>query len=104
VRDRISACRGTLRRALVDRASVVCRRTSGVRSRGASGALLLRQHRPLAAAPKFRIATWDAGWWQARCALADASLGAAELSALKQAHDALKAKLLPQLGPLGFLP
>jgi hypothetical protein len=54
--------------------------------------------------PKFRIATWDAGWWQARSALGDASLGAVELSALKQAHDALKAKLLPQLGALGLLP
>ena len=53
--------------------------------------------------PKFRIATWDAGWWQARSALADASLGAAEMAALKQAHDELKAKLLPQLATLGFI-
>ena len=53
--------------------------------------------------PKFRIATWDAGWWQARSALADASLGAAELSALKEAHERLKSKLLPQLTTLGFL-
>lgn len=53
--------------------------------------------------PKFRIATWDAGWWQARSALADASLGASEMAALKQAHDALKVKLLPQLATLGFI-
>ena len=54
--------------------------------------------------PKFKIATWDAGWWQARSALADASLGDAELAALKAAHEALKAKLLPQVYTLGFLP
>ncbi len=53
--------------------------------------------------PKFRIATWDAGWWQAHSALADARLGEAELSTLKTAHDALKAKLLPQVTQLGFL-
>lgn len=53
--------------------------------------------------PKFGIATWDAGWWQARSALADAELAAAELSSLKLAHDALKGKLLPQLSALGFL-
>jgi hypothetical protein len=38
-----------------------------------------------------------------RSALADAELAAAEMSALKQAHDGLKAKLLPQLAPLGFI-
>lgn len=53
--------------------------------------------------PKFRIATWDAGWWQARSALADASLGVTEMAALKQAHEELKAKLLPQLVTLGFI-
>jgi hypothetical protein len=44
-----------------------------------------------------------AGWWQARSALADTRLGESEMSAFKQAHDALKAKLLPQLTALGFL-
>ena len=53
--------------------------------------------------PKFRIATWDAGWWQTRSALADASLGASEMAAHKQVHDQLKAKLLPQLTMLGFI-
>jgi len=53
--------------------------------------------------PKFRIGTWDAGWWQARSALADANLAATELAALKQAHERLKEKLLPQLSSLGFL-
>ncbi len=53
--------------------------------------------------PKFRISTWDAGWWQARGALGDARLGEPELSAVKVSHDALRAKLLPQLGTLGFV-
>ena len=52
---------------------------------------------------KFKIGTWDAGWWQIRSALSDRDLGADELAAVKQAHNALKAKLLPQVKTLGFL-
>lgn len=53
--------------------------------------------------PKFRIATWDAGWWQARNALADGELGRDELDRLKAAHEALKTKLLPRVSEFGFL-
>jgi hypothetical protein len=52
---------------------------------------------------KFKIETWDAGWWQVRSALADRGLGEAELAAMKPAMDKLKAKLLPQLQAYGFL-
>ncbi len=52
---------------------------------------------------KFKIETWDAGWWQVRSALADRGLGEAELAAMKPAMDKLKAKLLPQLQSYGFL-
>ena len=52
---------------------------------------------------KYKIETWDAGWWQIRSALSDRDLGKDELDALKQAHSLLKAKLLPQLNSLGFL-
>ena len=52
---------------------------------------------------KFKIQTWDAGWWQIRNALADAHLGDAELKAVKLAHQALKEKLVPQVYSLGFL-
>ena len=52
---------------------------------------------------KFKIETWDAGWWQIRSALSDRDLGACELAAVKQAHSALKAKLLPQISTLGVL-
>ena len=53
---------------------------------------------------RFKIASWDAGWWQARSALADQDLARPELDALKAAHAALRDKLLPQLAELGFLP
>ena len=53
---------------------------------------------------KFKIDTWDAGWWQVRQALADRELGALELAALKKAHAALREKLLPSIESLGFLP
>ncbi len=52
---------------------------------------------------KFRIRSWDAGWWQVRSALKDRDLAADSLAALKTAHDALKQKLLPSVESLGFL-
>lgn len=53
--------------------------------------------------PKFKISTWDAGWWQIRSALADQNLGDDLLAAVKDKHAALKAKLLPQLPEYGFI-
>ena len=52
---------------------------------------------------KFKIQTWDAGWWLIRNALADAHLGDAELKTVKLAHQALKDKLVQQVYSLGFL-
>jgi hypothetical protein len=52
---------------------------------------------------KFKIDTWDAGWWQIRSALKDRDLGGAELAAAKAAHDVLRDKLRPQLAEFGFL-
>ena len=52
---------------------------------------------------KFRIDTWDAGWWQVRSALKDRELGKDELAAVKAAHDALRDKLRPQLAGYGFI-
>ena len=52
---------------------------------------------------KFRIESWDAGWWQVRSALSDRELATEELSAVKAALDKLKAKLLPQVTSYGFL-
>jgi hypothetical protein len=52
---------------------------------------------------KFRIDTWDAGWWQLRSALKDRDVGEDTMVALKAAHDALRDKLRPQLPAYGFL-
>lgn len=52
---------------------------------------------------KFKIETWDAGWWQVRSSLKDRAFGGQELAAVKVAHDALRAKLRPRLAEYGFL-
>lgn len=53
--------------------------------------------------PKFKIETWDAGWWQIRNALAEQNLAEDLFVRMKQAHGTLKVKLLPQVYSLGFL-
>ena len=52
---------------------------------------------------KFKIATWDAGWWQIRSSLADRELAGELFAKLKSAHSALKAKILPQISAGGFI-
>lgn len=52
---------------------------------------------------KFKIETWDAGWWQVRSALKERGFATGELAALKVAHDRLRDKLRPQLPVLGFI-
>ena len=52
---------------------------------------------------KFKIESWDAGWWQIRSAIEDRQIGSDELRACKEAADALKSKLLPQIFEYGFL-
>ena len=51
----------------------------------------------------WKIETWDVGFYQVRQSLKAGGLAAGELAALKAAHDALGAKLLPQIYDLGFL-
>ncbi|MDR2346776.1 MAG: hypothetical protein LBE18_11980 [Planctomycetaceae bacterium] len=53
--------------------------------------------------PKFKIETYDAGWWQIRQSLQDVKLGADELADLKLCHDKLKEKLLKQLKIYGII-
>jgi hypothetical protein len=53
---------------------------------------------------KFKIETWDAGWWQVRQALTDREFGGEALAVLKKSHIALREKLLPNIQTLGFLP
>lgn len=51
----------------------------------------------------WKIETWDVGIYQVRQALKAAGIAAEELAALKDAHDLLRAKLLPQIYEYGFL-
>ena len=53
--------------------------------------------------PKFKIETFDAGWWQIRMALQDANRGEEELAEAKNLHDKLKVKLLIQLEEYGII-
>jgi hypothetical protein len=52
---------------------------------------------------KFKIQTWDAGWWQIRNSLADESLEEELFKEIKIAHSKLRDKLLPQISEYGFL-
>lgn len=53
--------------------------------------------------PKFKIQTWDAGWWQIRNAMADVYLDKEHFEELKTLHTKLKDKLLPMINEYGFL-
>jgi hypothetical protein len=52
---------------------------------------------------KFKIHTWDAGWWQIKHALFEQNLGNEFLEDLKSKHSKLKDKILPQIYEYGFL-
>jgi hypothetical protein len=52
---------------------------------------------------KFKISTWDAGWWQIRNTLADENLAEGMFTELKLAHSKLREKLLPKVFDYGFL-
>jgi len=54
--------------------------------------------------PKWKIHSWDAGWYQVRNALAEANLGIVEYEVVKQAHKKLAEKIRPQIYEYGFLP
>lgn len=50
-----------------------------------------------------KIETWDVGYYQICKALKEVDLASDEFDALKTAHDALRAKLLPKVYEYGFL-
>lgn len=52
---------------------------------------------------KYKIETWDAGWWQIRNALRDANLADELLKKLQIVHNKLRDKLLPQIYDYGFI-
>jgi len=53
--------------------------------------------------PLFEIKTWDAGFWQIRKALQEQNLGTELFEKLKEKHQILREKLLPQIYEYGFI-
>jgi len=52
----------------------------------------------------FEINTWDAGFWQIRNVLHDQNLARDLFKTLKEEHDTLRRKLLPQIFEYEFIP
>ena len=52
---------------------------------------------------KFKIQTWDAGWWQVRNALSDENIGNQLFTDLAFLHKNLKESLLPKIYEYKFL-
>ncbi len=52
---------------------------------------------------KWKISSWDAGWYQIRNSLKESKLGTDRISELKILHDLLGYKILPQIEEYGFL-
>ena len=53
--------------------------------------------------PKFKIETYDAGWWQIRNALQEQNLAGDLFENLKEKHLLLKHKIRPKIDEFGFL-
>jgi len=53
--------------------------------------------------PKFKIETWDAGWWQIRMVLNEQNLAEELFTTLKDKHNTLKTKILPQISEYGII-
>lgn len=53
--------------------------------------------------PKYKIETWDAGWWQIRNALTDVNMASDLFDELKELHNKLRDKLLPQIDNYKFV-
>ena len=52
---------------------------------------------------RWKIDTWDAGWYQIRRCLAEHNLGTDEIKELSKANEQLANKILPQIEEFGFL-
>ena len=52
---------------------------------------------------KFKIQTWDAGWWQIKHSLLEQNLGQELINDLKAKHGKLKEKILPEIYNYQFL-
>jgi hypothetical protein len=58
---------------------------------------------PHMATAKWKISTWDVGWYQVRRCLEEHRLAGDEIQSLKLANDHLAGKILPQIEAYGFL-
>ena len=52
---------------------------------------------------KWKIDSWDAGWYQIRRCLAEHNFATDEIKDLSRANELLANKILPQIEELGFL-
>ena len=52
---------------------------------------------------KWKIHTWDAGWYQVRRCLAEHNFATEEIKELSKANQQLANKILPQIEEYGFL-
>ncbi|MGH9948533.1 MAG: hypothetical protein ACRD6X_15250 [Pyrinomonadaceae bacterium] len=52
---------------------------------------------------KFKIESWDAGWWHLRNALSSVDLAKELFTEIKPLHSDLREKILPQIESFGFL-
>lgn len=52
---------------------------------------------------KFKIGTWDAGWYQIRRCMTESNIGIDELNELKKLHQKLGEKIFPKIEEFGFL-
>ncbi len=52
---------------------------------------------------KWKIDTWDAGWYQIRRCLTEHNIGLTELKEINSANDDLAKKILPKIEEFGFL-
>lgn len=55
------------------------------------------------ATKKWKIDTWDAGWYQIRRCLSEHNIGSDEMALLGESHKRLGDKILPKIESLGFL-
>jgi len=52
---------------------------------------------------KWKIDTWDAGWYQIRRCLTEHNLATDEIKELSKANEQLATKILPQIEEFGFM-
>jgi hypothetical protein len=52
---------------------------------------------------KWKIDSWDTGWYQIRRCMTEHNIGSSELKELSKVNEKLACKILPQIEEFGFL-